>query len=470
MKILIVEDDSVSALVLQLTLERLGYEVTVATDGLTAWELLEQEYTPLVITDWMMPDMDGLELCRRVRTLAGRPYTYLMLLTAKGQRADRLEGLSAGADDFLIKPLDADELTARLRTAERILDMQAQLQNLHQDLEQQNRQLAETMEYLRVANHRFGELFNGMPIPCFTYDAEGRIQEWNRAFQALYGLSTERVLNQAIWQAIEPAEAEAEIREIVGRVFSGEALTGLTRTYRRPDGTFIEVEWTTFPILTPEGQVVSSISAVVEVTQRNRYERDLESQMGLLTSAQAELTSANARLKDMVAIDGLTGLNNHQALHERLEDEFSRAQQQEEPLSMVLLDLDKFKAYNDNFGHLEGDEVLRRLGALLLQNVRADDVVARYGGEEFAILLPRTRKAEAMLAAERLRCAIERADWPLRAITGSFGVASLVPTAEDYRQFIREADQALYTSKSYGRNRVTHFEDVSALMALAKTA
>src|SRR5579871_233073 len=270
MKILIAEDDRVSALVLQLTLERLGHEVTVAASGKEAWDHLEREYAPLVITDWMMPDMDGLELCGRVRALWGRPYTYVMLLTAKGQRADRLEGLGAGADDFLTKPLDADELAARLRTAERILCMQAELRNLQQDLEQQNRQLAETMNYLRVANHRFEELFNGMPVPCFTYDAQGRIQEWNRAFKALYGLAAERVLDQAIWETIEPAESEAEIREIVARVFSGEAISGLTRAYRLPDGTIIEAEWTTFPVRTPDGVVVGSISAMVDVTQRNR--------------------------------------------------------------------------------------------------------------------------------------------------------------------------------------------------------
>ncbi|HZT42396.1 MAG TPA: diguanylate cyclase [Chthonomonadaceae bacterium] len=463
MKVLIAEDDRVSAMVLRKTLERLGHEVTVAADGKQAWECLKRTYMPLVITDWMMPDIDGLELCRRVRSLSRQPYTYVMLLTARDQRADRLEGLGAGADDFLIKPLDPDELTARLKTAERILDMQAELRGLHEDLEQQNRQLADMMDYLKVANHRFGELFNGMPIPCFTYDAEGRIQEWNRAFETLFDLTAKQILHRFIWQTLDCSGSKEEIQDIVRRVFAGEAFTGLERSYQRADGTVTEVEWTTFPALTPEGRVVGSISAAVDVSQRKRYERELEAQMRLLTESQRELEMANTKLRDLVAQDGLTGLFNHRAFHERLETEFTRAHRYEAPLSLVLLDLDKFKGYNDSFGHLEGDGALRRVAALLLANVRVVDVVARYGGEEFAILLPQSCKEEALRAAERMRKAIETADWSLRSMTGSFGVSTLSSQAQDYRQLLREADEALYYSKSQGRNTVSHFDDLHSL-------
>ena len=438
MKILIAEDDRVSAMVLQKTLERQGHEVIVASDGRQAWEQIQQGYVPLVITDWMMPDMDGLELCRRVRSLSRRPYTYLLLLTAKDQRTDRLEGLGAGADDFLVKPLDTDELTARLKVAERILGMQAELRGLHQDLEQQNQQLADMMDYLKVANHRFGELFNGMPIPCFTYDAEGRIQEWNRAFETLFDLSAKQVLHRSIWQTLDCSSSKEEIQEIVRRVFSGEAFTGLERTYHREDGTVIEVEWTTFPVRAPEGNVVGSISAAVDVTESKRYERELEAQMRLLSASQNELEIANAKLRELVDQDGLTGLFNHRAFHERLEAEFARSRRYETPLSLVLMDLDKFKIYNDSFGHLEGDEALRRVAALLRNNVRLVDSVARPGGEEFAILLPQSSKEEAVHAAERMRQAIETADWSLRSMTGSFGVSTLSSQSEDYRQLLRE--------------------------------
>src|SRR4051794_9414884 len=131
MKILIAEDQAPSALFLRRTLERLGHEVTVATNGIDAWRIVQEEDIPLVISDWMMPGMDGLELCRHIRLREGLRYTYVILLTSKDRRDERLEGLRAGADDFLVKPPDADELSIRLEIAQRILGVQRQLEELN---------------------------------------------------------------------------------------------------------------------------------------------------------------------------------------------------------------------------------------------------------------------------------------------------------------------------------------------------
>src|SRR4051812_8774760 len=110
MKILIVEDDLLSSLVLRKTLEKMGHEIVTAVDGVDAWQRVQQDDIRLVISDWMMPRMDGLDLCRRIRSRSQRAYIYIFLLTAKQQREDRIEGLRAGADDFLVKPLDRSEL------------------------------------------------------------------------------------------------------------------------------------------------------------------------------------------------------------------------------------------------------------------------------------------------------------------------------------------------------------------------
>ena len=129
MRVLIAEDDTVSRRVLQATLSKWGYEVVVARDGQEAWELLQRPEGPnLAVLDWMMPRLDGLELCHRIRNLGPqRGYVYIILLTAKGRREDRADGMEGGADDYLIKPLDPVELRARLRAATRILDLQVQL-------------------------------------------------------------------------------------------------------------------------------------------------------------------------------------------------------------------------------------------------------------------------------------------------------------------------------------------------------
>ena len=132
MNILVVEDDAISGLVLTTALEDLGHTVTLRGDGEEAWGLIQQErHTPnafeMVVTDWMMPRMDGVELCRRIRAVRDTRYVYVILLTVRGLPEERMEALEAGADDFLIKPLDPAELVARMEVARRILAMKADL-------------------------------------------------------------------------------------------------------------------------------------------------------------------------------------------------------------------------------------------------------------------------------------------------------------------------------------------------------
>jgi two-component system cell cycle response regulator len=128
MRILIAEDDPVSRRVLQAHLSKWGYEVVVTRDGAEAWSLLQEDNPPsLAILDWMMPVMDGTEVIRRLRKRGASPYIYVLLLTAKGQKEDVVAGLEAGADDYLVKPFDAQELRARIRTGKRILDLQNEL-------------------------------------------------------------------------------------------------------------------------------------------------------------------------------------------------------------------------------------------------------------------------------------------------------------------------------------------------------
>ncbi len=129
MKVLIAEDDSVSSFVLAARVRKMGHEVLTAVNGIAAWEMYQHEHPRLVITDWMMPEMNGIELCRRIRAVETRSYTYVILLTALSGRTSYLEGMDAGADDFVTKPLDVEGLQARLRVAERVVHLQ---QDVHQ--------------------------------------------------------------------------------------------------------------------------------------------------------------------------------------------------------------------------------------------------------------------------------------------------------------------------------------------------
>ena len=138
MKILIADDSLVSRHLLEATLRKWGYEVTVACDGEEALALLQKDDAPaLAILDWMMPGMTGLEVCRQVRARAQEPYTYILLLTSKSQKEDLIEGMEAGADDYITKPFDQNELQVRLRAAIRLVDLQAELLSAREALREQ---------------------------------------------------------------------------------------------------------------------------------------------------------------------------------------------------------------------------------------------------------------------------------------------------------------------------------------------
>ena len=196
-----------------------------------------------------------------------------------------------------------------------------------------------------------------------------------------------------------------------------------------------------------------------ELARRRAVEGRLRDSEAEAHALNAELERTNALLAEQATTDGLTGLKNKRFLGEALDVHVSRAVRQREPLSVILLDVDHFKAFNDTFGHQAGDDVLRAVAATLQGSVREHDVVARYGGEEFMLVLPMTDRDACLAVAERLRAGIERHAWPLRQVAASFGVATLSAETMDPSVLVEHADRALYRSKRRGRNRVTHFDD-----------
>jgi len=447
MRVLIAEDSTVARKLLERNLQQLGYEVVATEDGAQAWAAYQHAPTPIVITDWEMPHMNGVELCRAIRQHPTEHYTYLMMLTARGQKEDKLQALEAGADAFLSKPLDIAELQANLRVAERILqaeaDLQAQkqqLQDLNEELVSQNEQLQQSYRLVEYANRRFSELFENVPIACFTVDIEGSIREWNLAAQQLYGYTKEEVLHQPFYTRVFRGASASKMHEILQRVIQGSVMAGIESEDYDSEGNLHYVLRSVFPIRNPNREVVGAIVSVVDVTYRVEYENQLK--------------ALNQKLQSLAVTDGLTGLHNHRAFQDYLEEQFQTAMRNKQPLALILMDVDHFKQYNDTYGHQAGDEVLRQVAQILQAHVREGDFVARYGGEEFVVVLPRADLESAVAVAERLRRAVESAEWSLRPVTGSFGVACARPDMETRQELIEAADQALYQAKKNGRNRV----------------
>jgi diguanylate cyclase (GGDEF)-like protein/PAS domain S-box-containing protein len=223
-------------------------------------------------------------------------------------------------------------------------------------------------------------------------------------------------------------------------------------------GKEIAVEIGLSPFPTEEGMltlcVVVDLSARVEMEER-------------LTELAEGLGKRNKELLRLVSTDGLTSLKTRREFLDSLRNHIEIAVRHGRPLSVLLLDLDHFKEYNDGFGHLAGDEVLQKVGSILRRVARRSDIAARIGGEEFGIILPETDAEGAVVIGERFRQAVESEAWPRRSMTVSVGAVTVAverviprPKAPEVSDLLREADRALYRAKREGRNRVTHADDV----------
>ena len=207
----------------------------------------------------------------------------------------------------------------------------------------------------------------------------------------------------------------------------------------------------------PDGTPCQILGTAQDITERKRGEeavREAEQQVRdysvVLEAKMQELEAANGELERLATTDGLTGPKNSRTFRERLAEEFRRAARYGLPLSLMMLDVDRFKQYNDSFGHPAGDAVLAQIADILCRKTRETDLVARYGGEEFVVILPLTDGEGALVIAERVRAAIAAAPWDQRAVTASVGVASLGVEMADPDALIVCADDALYRSKVGG--------------------
>jgi diguanylate cyclase (GGDEF)-like protein len=208
-------------------------------------------------------------------------------------------------------------------------------------------------------------------------------------------------------------------------------------------------------------QLVAQVELSNAVEELKNNTAKLRNYQGQVEEYQRRLELSNARLKTLSVTDDLTGLNNRFAFEEEFRDAVHRACASDSPLSLLFLDADHFKSYNDEFGHPAGDDALRIIAGYIKENMRSTDFVARIGGEEFVILMPKTTRNSASVLAERCRKALESCSCPERPITVSIGISSLDGRNIETDTLISEADQALYHSKANGRNRVSHASDLT---------
>ncbi|CAG0123858.1 Diguanylate cyclase DgcM [Rhodocyclaceae bacterium] len=294
---------------------------------------------------------------------------------------------------------------------------------------------------LAASKARYDELVRNSPVGVYLLhihaDGSMRLEYASPVFCRILGLDANAVLRDAsaAFAAVHPDDRDRLIRS------SQEAVTSLKPF--RWEGRFIidsETRWiriSSDPMPQPGGGSLWS-GVISNISERKKLEHELERQ---------------------ARIDVLTGLNNRRHFFELAEQELARIRRHAEPLSLLMLDLDRFKSVNDTYGHAVGDEVLKKLGEVSLHTMREIDILGRLGGEEFVVLLPETTGERALEVAERLRSAIADAAVPLEdgsllRFTVSIGVTSLAATDTTVGAMINRADAAMYRAKNEGRNRV----------------
>jgi two-component system cell cycle response regulator len=441
-RILIVDDEPQVVAVFETQLRRAGYDCLRAFGGIAALQLAQSEGPDLILLDVLMEDLDGFEVTRRLKgnlKTAGIP---IILVTALHEMEDKVQGLAAGADEFLSKPVDGAELEVRIKSMLQLTHFQQQLaQRLATE-----RQVAGPEEKEEPA------AASGPRIVLAAGQAAERVAERGgqgcRLLKACSGREVMELAGQADLVLLAGQLADEDGCEICRQLKFATAgvpvaLVGLTEQIsERIRG----IEAGADDILSA-GMDGRELSVRLEHLFRRKDQlRQLEIQY---RSALSAATS-----------DGLTGLFNHSYFKSFLGLEVKRSLRQGHPTALAMMDIDDFKACNDSLGHLAGDRILSEVGQLIRQSVREIDLAARYGGEEFVVVLPYTELGGARVVAERLRTRVEAhpfldgaAESPTR-VTVSIGLAVCPAHASSAEELIRRSDEHLYRAKREGKNRI----------------
>ncbi len=387
-----------------------GIKLHLADNGRIGLELYKEHTPQIVITDISMPVMSGIKMAREIKTES--PETIIIAVTAHRDARYLLDAIEIGINHYLIKPFDLQKLISLIRKSVAEIKLRRQL------IEQEN-------EILRLSS--FPQL---SPNPILELDADGNV-----TFRNL---------------------AAGQIEEDAGKCegnhsFIPENLPEILRIMQThcSEQHELEIELNG-EIYAEHIQIVPQFNTI-RIYATNITKRKL---------AEKELRESEKRYMELSITDSLTNLFNSRHFYDRLQNEVERANRYSHPLSLLLLDIDNFKKYNDTYGHLEGNTVLTVLSDVIRNNLRHIDTAYRYGGEEFTVLLPETECESALLVAERIRQNFERVEFsPLPEsrvhMTVSIGVGQYV-AGESVTSFIKRVDACMYTAKRLGKNQINH--------------
>ncbi len=448
-RVLIVDDIPTNVRLLEARLTAEYYEVVTASSGPQALEICNTSDVDIVLLDVMMPDMDGFEVCRRLKSNPRTQHVPVLMVTALDQPSDRVKGLEVGADDFLTKPVDDMQLMARVKSLVRLKSLTDELRA--RATTGQQIAIEDSMRAMDKINTAAGSILIVDTDPRHAeriknyltpeHDVDILLQPADAVFQVT-GASYELALVAMALTDFDPLRVCSQIRTL-------EHTRNLPIILIADDADKPKV------VRALDLGVNDFISRPVE---RNELAARVRTQIRRQRYALELRQSVNNTMA-LAVTDDMTGLYNRRYFDRHLGVMLGKAQNQERDMALMILDIDHFKAVNDTYGHDIGDAVLKEFAARLKRNIRGVDLACRFGGEEFVVLMPDTDFGQAELVAERVRQSIAERSFEVNAgrplsVTVSAGVTLNESAADTPESLIKRADVALYRAKREGRNRV----------------
>ncbi len=320
--------------------------------------------------------------------------------------------------------------------------------------------LRQAEEQLRISEERHRLLADHALDVIWTMGLDGTFHYLSPSVERLRGHTADELMHMPLEAAFTPASwaiVQAGLATARANVQAGRPVDFRAELEElRKDGSIVWTDVRATGIYGSDGRFIELLGVTRDISERKRYEAELQQARGAAEAANQALQAANTELQHLATTDRLTGLWNRHYFEEAVAAEIRRvARYSEQPLSLLLFDIDHFKSINDTHGHLVGDQVLIALTHRVRQHLRATDVLARWGGEEFVVLLPHTGGEEAVRLAEKLRQLVAGEPFPeVGQVTSSFGVAEFRP-GETCDLWLKRVDDALYAAKTAGRNRVS---------------
>ncbi|MGE0524559.1 MAG: PleD family two-component system response regulator [Variibacter sp.] len=448
-RVLVVDDIPANVKLLEARLTAEYFDVVTATNGPEALAVCRAAACDIVLLDVMMPQMDGFEVCRRLKADPATHHIPIIMVTALDQPSDRVRGLEVGADDFLTKPVSETVLIARVRSLVRL------------------KLVSDELRMRAMTSREIGIQGPGVEIVAdsgrngrilLVDDRRSSYERLAATLSSEHEVDVEPDANAAFFHVAESAY-DVLIVSLGLENFDALRLCSQIRSLERTRHLPI--------LILAEPEDNARLLRGLEIGVNDYLVRPIDkNEMLARVRTQIRKKRYSERLREnvqqsieMAVTDVLTGLHNRRYMEMHLAALVDQSTARGKPLSVLVLDIDHFKSINDSYGHDAGDDVLREFGARIRKSIRGIDLACRIGGEEFVIVMPETDLAVAGMVAERLRRRIAAETFPISGsapipVTISIGLAALGVPTDTPTTILRRADQALYRAKRDGRNRV----------------